>query len=127
MGKSNLSQETRKLLAESFQPTDDVIVVLKDEDNVSAGGIVLAEPSGSSRDRFCKRAYVLSVGPGRLMDDSGQPGVRQEMPCQPGQEILVAAFSGLAMGEEARKVLSADLKGSEILLIRSHDVLAVCK
>ena len=91
-----------------LQPLGDRVVVERAEsEERTAGGIVLPD---SAQDKPA-RGVVVSVGPGRILDD----GSRSEIQVKPGERVLFSSYAG-----EAFKV-----GDDELLLMREDDILAV--
>lgn len=91
-----------------LQPLGDRVVIQREEaESRTAGGIVLPE---AAKDKPA-RGTVVSVGEGRLLDNG------QRVACQlkPGDRVLFSSYAG----EEFK------VDGSELLLMREEDVLAV--
>ncbi len=92
----------------NIQPLGDRIVLEReDSQDTTAGGIVLPE---SAKDKPA-RGIVLSVGPGKPLDD----GSRGEVQVQVGDRVLFSSYAG-----ENFKV-----DEQELLLMREDDILAV--
>ena len=92
----------------NIQPLGDRIVLQReDSEDTTAGGIVLPE---SAKDKPA-RGTVLSVGPGKLLDD----GSRGEIQIQVGDRVLFSSYAGESFEVEAE----------ELLLMREDDILAV--
>ena len=92
----------------NIQPLGDRIVLEReDSQETTAGGIVLPE---SAKDKPA-RGTILSVGPGRLLDD----GSRGALQVQVGDRVLFSSYAGegFKVGDE------------ELLLMREDDILAV--
>lgn len=71
----------------NIQPLGDRIVLQReDSEDTTAGGIVLPE---SAKDKPA-RGTVLSVGPGKLLDD----GSRGEIQVQVGDRVLFSSYAG---------------------------------
>ena len=92
----------------NIQPLGDRIVLQReDSEDTTAGGIVLPE---SAKDKPA-RGTVLSVGPGKLLDD----GSRGEIQIQVGDRVLFSSYAGE----------SFEVEDEELLLMREDDILAV--
>lgn len=109
--------ELKKALDGKIHPVDDVIIAVKLTTSETAGGIVLPENNDASKT--VKKAYVLATGPGVRED-----GERVPLPCSAGQYILVSGYAGMVLGETVRAVVDSSIKGTDIVLLRSCDVLA---
>ena len=89
-----------------IEPLEDRIVVEVDEaDDVTRGGIVLADTAKEKS----QRGTVLAVGPGRLLDN-GQIG---DMSLDPGDRVLFARYGGV----------DVEIDGEEFKIMREPDVL----
>ena len=92
----------------NIQPLGARIVLQReDSQETTAGGIVLPE---SAKDKPA-RGTILSVGPGRPLDD----GSRGTLQVQVGDRVLFSSYAG-----ESFKV-----GDDELLLMREEDILAV--
>ncbi|MEK6248424.1 MAG: co-chaperone GroES [Planctomycetales bacterium] len=92
----------------NIQPLGDRVVVQREEsEETTAGGIVLPD---SAQDKPA-RGTVLSVGPGKVLDD----GSRSELQVKVGERVLFTSYAG-----EGFKV-----NDEELLLMREDDILAV--
>jgi chaperonin GroES len=103
-----MATATKKKTGSKLQPLGDRVVVERAEsEDTTAGGIVLPD---SAKDKPA-RGVVISVGPGRLLDD----GSRSEMQVKVGERVLFSSYAGEAftVGED------------ELLLMREDDILAV--
>lgn len=91
-----------------LQPLGDRVVIQREEsEQTTAGGIVLPD---SAKDKPA-RGTVISIGPGRLLDD----GSRSELQVEEGQRVLFSSYAGetFTVGDD------------ELLLMREDDILAV--
>ena len=103
-----MATATKKKTSTKLQPLGDRVVVERAEsEDTTAGGIVLPE---SAKDKPA-RGVVISVGPGRVLDD----GSRSEMQVKVGEQVLFSSYAGesFTVGDE------------ELLLMREDDILAV--
>ncbi|NIL97452.1 MAG: co-chaperone GroES [Planctomycetales bacterium] len=103
-----MATATKKKTSTQLQPLGDRVVVERAEsEDTTAGGIVLPD---SAKDKPA-RGVVISVGPGRLLDD----GSRSEMQVKVGEQVLFSSYAGesFTVGDE------------ELLLMREDDILAV--
>ena len=92
----------------NIQPLGDRIVLQReDSEDTTAGCIVLPE---SAKDKPA-RGTVLSVGPGKLLDD----GSRGEIQIQVGDRVLFSSYAGE----------SFEVEDEELLLMLEDDILAV--
>ena len=103
-----MATATKKKTNVKLQPLGDRVVVEREEsEGTTAGGIVLPD---SAKDKPA-RGEVISVGPGRTLDD----GSRSEMQVKPGERVLFSSYAG-----ETFKV-----GDDELLLMREDDILAI--
>lgn len=103
-----MATATKKKTNVKLQPLGDRVVVEREEsEGTTAGGIVLPD---SAKDKPA-RGVVVSVGPGRLLDD----GKRSEIQVKTGERVLFSSYAGetFKVGED------------ELLLMREDDILAV--
>ncbi len=92
-----------------IRPLDDRIVVERFEaEEKTAGGIVLPD---SAREKP-QQGKVLAVGPGKLLEKSGERG---QMSLKVGDTIFYGKYSGTEV----------DISGEEYVILRESDVLAV--
>lgn len=92
------------------KPLGDRIVVRRDEaEEKTASGILLPDSAKNKP----QRGKVLAVGPGKLLKD----GTRRGLQVKEGDTVLFTAWAGDEYKEGS--------KGSNILLMREEDVLAV--
>jgi len=91
-----------------LQPLGDRVVVEREQsEEKTAGGIVLPD---SAKDKPA-RGRVVSVGPGRILDD----GSRNTLQVQVGDRVIFSSYAG-----ESFKV-----DNQELLLMREDEILAV--
>ena len=88
---------------------DRVIVRRKEEERKSAGGIVLPD----SATEKPVRGEVISVGPGKMMDN----GKRQALDVKAGDQVLFGKYSGTEV----------KLDGEEVVVMREEDIMGVIK
>ena len=103
-----MATATKKKSSIKFQPLGDRVVVEREESlEKTAGGIVLPD---SAKDKPA-RGVVISVGPGRVLDD----GSRSDMQVKEGERVLFTSYAGesFTVGDD------------ELLLMREDDILAV--
>lgn len=103
-----MATATKKKSSIKFQPLGDRVVIEREESlDTTAGGIVLPE---SAKDKPA-RGVVISVGPGRVLDD----GSRSQMQVKEGECVLFSSYAGesFTVGDD------------ELLLMREDDILAV--
>jgi chaperonin GroES len=84
---------------------DRVIVQAVDQEEVTAGGIVLPD---TAKDRP-QRGKVLAVGDGKLVE-----GERIPMEVAVGDEIIYSKYGGTEVKVE----------GEDVLILTEHDILA---
>src|SRR4051812_45645904 len=90
-----------------LRPLDDRVVVEPVEaEERTAGGIVLPD---SAKEKP-QRGTVLSVGPGKLMDN----GNRGELSVAVGDQVIYGKYSGTDI----------DVDGNEVKILRETDILA---
>ena len=91
-----------------LQPLGDRVVVEREaSEEKTAGGIVLPD---SAKDKPA-RGRVISVGPGRTLDD----GSRNQIQVKVGDRVIFSSYAG-----EAFKI-----DNQELLLMREDEILAV--
>lgn len=96
MGKTNL------------RPLGDKVIVRRsDALSTTAGGIVLPD---SAKEKP-KRGVVISVGPGKLLDD----GSRGEMQVKKNDEVYFAGYAGTEI----------KIDSEELLIVSESEILAV--
>jgi chaperonin GroES len=94
----------------NIKPLGDRIVIRREEaEDKTAGGIVLPDSAKNKP----QRGTVLSVGPGKLLDD----GSRRGLQVKKGDKVLFTNWAG----DEFKGRSPSD----NILLMREEDVLAV--
>ncbi len=92
-----------------IRPLDDRVVVETFEaEEKTAGGIVLPD---SAREKP-QQGKVIAVGPGRLLEKSGERG---QMSLKVGDVVFYGKYSGT----------NVELEGEEYVILRESDVLAV--
>jgi chaperonin GroES len=101
--------ETRKgVAAMNVKPLADRILVRRlDEPEVKRGGIIIPDTAKEKP----QQGEVVAVGPGRVTDD----GKRVALEVKKGDKILIGKYSGTEV----------KIEGSEYLIMREDDVLAV--
>jgi len=110
MGKKTASttSSSKPAGAMKIEPLGDRVVVEREgAETVTAGGIVLPD---SAQDKP-SRGKVVSVGPGRLLDD----GARGKMQVGKGDRVLFSSYAGDDFKLGTR----------ELVLLREEDILAV--
>jgi len=92
------------------RPLGDRVVVRRfDPEEKTAGGIVLPDTAKNKP----QRGKVLAVGPGKLVKD----GTRRPLQVKEGDTVIFTSWAGDEYKEQKT--------GSNILLMREEDVLAV--
>jgi chaperonin GroES len=92
----------------NLKPLADRLVVEPiEQDDVTAGGIILPETAKEKP----QQGKVIAAGPGRI-DDKGK---RVDMEVKLGDKVLYAKYSGTEIKQEGKKVL----------ILRESDILAV--
>jgi chaperonin GroES len=92
----------------AVKPMDDRVLIKQCEaEEVTSGGIVLPD----SAQEKPQRGKVVAVGVGKLLDS----GERGSMTLKKGDEVFYGKYSGTEI----------KIDGSEYVLIRESDVLAV--
>jgi chaperonin GroES len=91
-----------------FRPLHDrVMVKREDDDERTAGGIIIPDTAKEKP----QRAKVLAAGPGRVSDD----GKVQAMDVKEGDKVIFGKYAGTEV----------KLEGEDYLIIREDDVLGV--
>jgi chaperonin GroES len=91
-----------------FRPLDDrVLLEPGEEEEVTAGGIVLPD---SAREKP-QRGRIVATGPGKLLDD----GTRGELDVKVGDEVFYGKYAGTEV----------DMSGDKYVILRESDILAV--
>ena len=97
-------------MANSLKPLGDRVLIEPIEDEeITAGGIVLPETAKEKP----QRGKVLAVGPGGR-DENGKP---VEMEVSKGQTVLFAKYAGTEI----------KMEGKKRLILRQSDLLAILK
>ena len=92
----------------SLKPLGNRVVVKPvEEEDVTAGGIVLPE---SAKEKH-QKGEILAIGPGDRDDD----GKRIELDVAEGDIVLYAKYSGTEI----------KLDGDKLLILRESDILAI--
>ncbi len=95
-------------MAISFKPLGSRVVVEPiEQDEVTAGGIVLPETAKEKP----QKGKVLSVGPG----DRNDKGERVQMDVEKGDTVLFAKYAGTEI----------KVDGKKLLILRESDLLAI--
>lgn len=95
----------------NVRPLHDRLLVkrLEDSEQVSGGGIIIPD---SAKEKP-QRGKVTAVGNGKILDD----GTRVDLEVKKGDEILFGKYAGTEV----------KIDGTEYLILREDDVLAVLK
>lgn len=89
-----------------FQPLGDRVLVKRaEEDDKTAGGIIIPDTAKEKP----KRGKVIAAGPGVVTDD----GKRQPLELKEGDEILFGSYAGT----------DVKIDGEELIIMRESDVL----
>lgn len=103
-----MATATKKKTIVRLQPMGERIVVQREEsEEVTAGGIVLPD---AAREKPA-RGTVVATGSGKLLDD----GSRSKSQLSNGDVVLFSSYAGETV----------EIDGTEFLLMREDDVLAV--
>ncbi len=95
-------------MAVSFKPLGSRVVVEPiEQDEVTAGGIVLPETAKEKP----QKGRILSVGPG----DRNDKGERVPMDVEKGDTVLFAKYAGTEI----------KVDGKKLLILRESDLLAI--
>jgi chaperonin GroES len=89
------------------RPLDDRVVVLpKEAEEVTAGGIVLPDTAKEKP----QRGSVVAVGPGKLLDS----GERGTLSVKEGDEVIYSKYGGSEI----------EIDGEDYKILREGDILA---
>jgi chaperonin GroES len=89
------------------RPLDDRVVVLpKEAEEVTAGGIVLPDTAKEKP----QRGSVVAVGPGKLLDS----GERGTLSVREGDEVIYSKYGGSEI----------EIDGEDYKILREGDILA---
>ncbi|MBD3649116.1 MAG: co-chaperone GroES [Pseudomonadales bacterium] len=92
----------------SIRPLHDRVVVRRtEEENKTAGGIVIPDSASEKPSQ----GEVIAVGPGKRLDD----GSRQEMDLEVGDKVLFGQYAGS----------TAKIDGEEVLIMSESEVFGV--
>ncbi len=92
----------------SFRPLDDrVLVEPGDQEEVTAGGIVLPD---SAREKP-QRGRIIAAGPGKMLDS----GERGQLDVKVGNQVFYGKYSGTEV----------EMSGEKYVILRESDILAV--
>ena len=86
---------------------DRVVIEPIEQDEVTAGGIILPETAKEKP----QQGKIVAAGPGRI-DEKGK---RVEMEVKVGDKVLCAKYSGTEIKQDGKK----------LLILRESDILAV--
>ena len=94
----------------AIQPLGDrILIKLMDEEDKSAGGIILPDTAKEKP----QEGKVVAVGKGRLLED----GTVRPLEVKVGDTVLFAKYSGTEINEDQK----------EFTILREDDILAVLK
>jgi chaperonin GroES len=116
--------EPKQLTPETcpFEPLEDFLIVRRDVQSETKGGIALPASVQQGKGRFGARATVLAIGPGRMLED----GKIAPMAVAVNDVILFSAHAGIELEEEVRNEMDLDRdEADKVIMLRSVDV--VCK
>lgn len=85
---------------------DRVVVKPIEQEEITAGGIVLPETAKEKP----QRGSIVAAGPGRFED-----GKRVELDVKEGDTVLFAKYAGTEI----------KIKGEKVLILRESDILAI--
>ncbi|MBU0456364.1 MAG: co-chaperone GroES [Pseudomonadota bacterium] len=91
----------------AFRPLHDRVLVKREEEEVSSGGIVIPD---SAKEKPSK-GKVIAVGPGKLLDDGRVIPVDVKV----GDLVLFGKYSGTEV----------KLDGKELVVLREEDIMGV--
>jgi chaperonin GroES len=86
---------------------DRVIVERVEEENKTAGGIIIPD---SAKEKP-QQGKIIAVGPGKVMDN----GTKLEMTVKKGDKVLFGKYSGSEV----------KIDGNEVLIMREDDILGI--
>ena len=96
--------------ADKIQPLSDrVVVQALEEAEQMRGGLYIPDTAKEKPSQ----GHVVAVGPGKISDE----GVRMDMDVKVGDKVLYGKYSGT----------DVTLDGSEYLILRESDILAIVK
>ena len=96
--------------ADKIQPLSDrVVVQALDEAEEMRGGLYIPDTAKEKPSQ----GNVVAVGPGKISDE----GVRMDMDVKVGDKVLYGKYSGT----------DVTLDGTEYLILRESDILAIVK
>lgn len=92
----------------NIRPLQDRVVIKRvEEENVSAGGIVIPDSATEKPDR----GEVVAVGNGKILDNGDVRAIELKV----GDTVLFGKYSGTTV----------KIDGEELLVMREDDVIAV--
>ncbi len=92
----------------NIRPLHDRVVVRRmEEERKTASGIIIPDNAAEKPDR----GEVLAVGPGKVGDDNERVALQVKV----GDKVLFGKYAGTAV----------KLDGSEVLIMREEDLLAI--
>lgn len=89
---------------------DHVVLEVKEEENVTASGLVITE----QEPKKSNMAEVVAVGEGKVCRKSGE---RIPVAVEVGQTVLFSKYAGT----------EAEVDGKEYLIVSEKDILAIIK
>ncbi len=93
-----------------IQPLQDRVIVKRvEEENKTAGGIIIPDTAKEKP----QQGEVVAVGPGKVLEG----GTRVEMTVKEGDLVLFGKYSGSEV----------KIDGEELLIMREDDILGVVK
>jgi chaperonin GroES len=96
--------------ADKIQPLSDrVVVQALEEAEQMRGGLYIPDTAKEKPSQ----GHVVAVGPGKISDE----GVRMDMDVKVGDKVLYGKYSGT----------DVTLDGTEYLILRESDILAIVK
>jgi len=93
-----------------IQPLQDRVIVKRvEEENKTAGGIIIPD---SAKEKP-QQGKIIAVGPGKVLEG----GTRVEMTVKEGDLVLFGKYSGSEV----------KMDGEELLIMREDDILGIIK
>ena len=93
-----------------IRPLHDRVVVKREEDSTSAGGIVIPDTASTEKST---RGEVIAIGPGEVMKD----GSIRKLTVKVGDKVLFGKYAGTE--------IKLDNKKEEYVVMREEDILAI--
>ncbi|RJX34679.1 MAG: co-chaperone GroES [Desulfarculus sp.] len=91
-----------------IKPLQDRVIVLRvEEENKTAGGIIIPD---SAKEKP-QQGKVIAVGPGKVLDS----GTKLSMTVKKGDKVLFGKYSGSEV----------KIDGDEMLIMREDDILGI--